>query len=133
VVLAYSRLAEVYLHQGTKPKEARKLTEQALQNHEASLLLRFYGKEALIETLAIHAWVLAELGLHDDAAEAVERAFAVAPRNNKPLLAALHLRAGYVSLRRGNRHQAKQHFTTGQELDPKGHYGRLAGSALAQK
>lgn len=131
-VLAYCRLAEVYLHQGTKLKEARKLTERGLQNHDASLLLRWTAKGALIETLAIHAWVLAELGLHHDAAQALERAFRVVPRKNKPLLAALHLRAGYVSLRRGNRQQAKEHFTTGQQLDPRGHYGRLAGVALAE-
>ena len=79
-------------------KEFTKITEQS-SNHDG---LEHRSTRELLE------------GMNQEdkkVAEALERAFAVAPRKNKLLLAALHLRAGYVSLRRGNRQQANYpHF-----------------------
>lgn len=128
--MVYSDLAEALLYKGVDLPLALDLTERAWKNQQASLESRWLSSHQGGQILANRAWALAKLGRHQEADETLMRAFAVADKSFTPVLAGIHLRAGYVMLARGERSRADEYFTQGHRLDPQGHYGRLCAKEL---
>ncbi len=129
--MVYSDLAEAYLYQGIELPRALELTDRAWSNYQASFEMRALSAYEGGQILATRAWALALLGRHADADEMLRRAFAIADRKFKPVLAGIYLRAGYVSAARGDRAKAVEYFGEGQRIDPHGHYARLCARAIA--
>ncbi len=129
-VMVYSDLAEALLHQGAELPRALELTEHAWENQQASLESRWLSAHQGGQILANRAWALAKLGREQQAEDTLARAFAVADESFTPVLAGIHLRAGYVMLARGEQQKAEEYFKEGQRLDPHGHYGRLCVEKL---
>jgi Tfp pilus assembly protein PilF len=127
--MVYSDLAEALLYQGVDLPRALELTERAWNNQQAALQARWLSSYERSQILANRAWALALLGHYQEAEETLARAFAVADKRFKPVLAGIYLRAGYVMLARGERTRADEYFARGRRLDAQGHYGRLCAEA----
>lgn len=128
--MVYNDLAETYLHQGIELPRALELIDRAWQNHQASFEARWLSAHQAEQILSTRAWALALLGRYSEAQATLQRAFALADKNFKPVLAGVYVRAGYV-LRLGNDERAaREHFAQALEMDHAGHYGRLAQRAL---
>ncbi len=128
--MVYSDLAEALLYQGADLPRALELTERAWKNYQASFEARWLSRYQAGQISAVRAWALARLGRYQEAEETLARAFGVADRSFKPVLAGINLRAGYVALVRADNQRAKEYFAQGQQLDPNGHYGRRCLQAM---
>jgi tetratricopeptide (TPR) repeat protein len=79
-----------------------------------------------------HAWALAMLGRHTQAAESLERAFEETDRKHKPGMAILYYCAGQAMCLRGAQAAAIEYFEQARKVDPQGAAGTLAAHALAE-
>jgi Tfp pilus assembly protein PilF len=128
--MVYNDFAEAYLHQGIELPRALELIDRAWQNHQASFESRWLGSHQAGQILSTRAWALALLGRYSEAQAALQRAFTLADKSFKPVLAGIYLRAGYVMRLSNDEHTAREHFAQALELDRIGHYGRLASQAM---
>jgi tetratricopeptide (TPR) repeat protein len=124
-------LAHALLEQGHSPERALELTDRGLALFQASLWQRLLERYVLGHLWANRAWALAQLGRDSEAAQALERALAAADRSFVPEFSGVLYCAGRTELVRGDRVRAAEHLTQACQLDPVGHYGRLAARALA--
>lgn len=130
-VAPYVDLGMAYLLQGIEPEQTLELSKRAIENFQRSLLSRLLERYNLATAHANRAWALALLGRQSEAASTLREAFAQAEPNFVPEMAGLHLRAGYVERLNGNEVKAREHWRTALQLDPNGHYGKMATRALS--
>jgi len=124
-------LANALLEQGGAPERALELTDRGLVLFRASLPHRLLERYVHGNLWANRAWALAQLGRDSEAGQALDRALDVADRSFVPELAGVLYCAGRTELVRGDRVRAAEHLSRACQLDPAGHYGRLAARALA--
>jgi tetratricopeptide (TPR) repeat protein len=124
-------LANALLERGGAPERALELTDRGLGLFRASLPHRLLERYVHGHLWANRAWALAQLGRASEAAQALKQALAVADRSFVPELAGVLYCAGRTDLAGGDRVRAAEHLGRACQLDPVGHYGRLAARALA--
>ncbi|MCP4541549.1 MAG: hypothetical protein GY832_30835, partial [Chloroflexi bacterium] len=130
----YNGLAEVYLRQGIEPRRALELLDRAIaMRGNVSSNNRLSGSIYSSEILANRAWALALQHHCDESKEALAQAFQKASRKHKIEMSSLHYRAGHVMQLCGYKTEAIEHWTCARQLDPQGHYGRLAAQAMRDR
>jgi Tfp pilus assembly protein PilF len=127
---AYIDLAEALLAQGGDPRRALDLTDRAMENFQASWLVRWLERFQLGSIWATRAWALAQLGQPSEAEQAIQQALACADRSFLPEYAGLLYRLGHVENLLGSPDRARDYWRAAARLDPRGLNGRQASEAL---
>jgi hypothetical protein len=128
---SYAVLAEAYLFQGIEPEKALTLARQAVRNKRRRFLWGLLvDRYVYANAWADQAWAHALLGRYEEADKALAHAFRVAEKGFRPAFAGVHYRAGCIKQLMGDREAALSHHRAAAELDPLGHYGRLAAQSL---
>lgn len=127
--VAFGRLAELRLLQGTGPGLALQDAERALQIHRDSLIERT-AREFLATIRGNQAWALALLGHADESQQAIEAGEREMNPKFTPEVAGFYWRAGMAMLALENAANATAYFRRAAELDPEGYYGGLAKQHL---
>lgn len=128
----YDSLADAYLSQGIETDKALDLLDQALTRHQSSWFKRWSRQRSISTTWAGRAWALARLGRRAEAGEALDKAFALAPRKRNADFVEILYRAGHALALLGETRKAAEHFAEAQRLEPHGHYGRLCAEAASR-
>jgi tetratricopeptide (TPR) repeat protein len=118
-------LAELRVVRGVEIDQALAFTCQAIEHAKRRADGRVPGA-----CYALQAWALALLGRADEAREALAQALRV-PEPNPRTSASLHWRAGMALLALRQTEEARQHFQTAYDLDPRGKYGARCRQYLA--
>jgi Flp pilus assembly protein TadD len=129
---AYAGLAELRLLQGTDVAQALVDSQRALQLHRDSLVERKGARERLAIIRGNQAWALALLGRSAESQQAIEAGAREMDPKYTPEVAGFYWRAGMAMLATENSTAAVGHLRRAVELDPEGHYGRLAAKHLSE-
>src|SRR5262249_55585725 len=128
---AYSGLAEVYLHQESRPQEALDIVHEFFKvNIPGSARRIGSSRGAWSAVLGDEAWAYALLGRDIEAQRSMQEAFSTADRSFRPGLAGLYFRSGRILQLRNAHAQAMTEFKRAIKLDPEGIYGLLSQQAL---
>jgi tetratricopeptide (TPR) repeat protein len=118
-------LAESRLVRGVEAGQALAFTCQAIEHAKGRADGRVPGT-----CYALQAWALALLGRSAEVDAALAQALHV-PEPNPRVSASLHWRAGMALLALRQTEEARQHFQTAYDLDPRGKYGSRSRQHLA--
>jgi tetratricopeptide (TPR) repeat protein len=117
-------LAEVRLLQGIEAEQAlEEVREARKRNADRGRLAAICGDEA---------WALGLLGRSGEVQEALERGAREVDRQHQPELAGFHWRAGMALLALEHPTAGMQWLVKATELDPEGHYGKVAAKYRSQ-
>ena len=111
-------LAESRLVRGVEADQALAFNAQAIEHAKGRADGRVPGAY-----YALQAWALALLGRAEEAREALTQAERV-PEPNARTSASLHWRAGMALVAMHQTEEARKHFQTAYDLDPRGKYGQ---------
>ena len=128
--VAYSTLAEVYLHQGIEPQKALDLLDKGTKYKRESDRQMSVDLHILGYLYANRAWALVLLGHPSEADDALDEARKYSAVDMKPGAAGVHYRIGRVLLAEKRNPEAAEEFRQARQIDPKGVYAALSEAAL---
>lgn len=117
-------LAELRVVQGVEAEQALTYACQAIEHAK-----RREGRGIPAAYYAKQAWALASLGRSEEARESLAEALRSLPPG-APGRAIMCWHAGMVLLAMRETEEARQHFQTGRDADPRGAYGRRCAEQL---
>jgi tetratricopeptide (TPR) repeat protein len=123
-------IAETWLRQAREFPEALQCARQAIEiDRRATGMPKEALDKRLGEDFAILAWATAaNSGDVHEVDSLVAKAFPLCGTKTKPILAQIHYHAGKAYETLKMQEKARDHFRQAMEIDPKGIFGRLAGS-----